>query len=162
MSRIWKLVPVSLQWPVLWVANPKFVVGVNGVILNDQGQFLLLKHRFHHDKPWGLPGGWINRGEGVEGGLVREVWEETGYQIQVDAFLGEEHHPLALGFFLLAHVTGGEERLDANEILDAAFFPLDDPARLPRLRSNHRRAIALAQEALTSRSRPSSRSYPVG
>ena len=159
MSHIWKLVPVSLQWPVLWMANPKFVVGVNGVILNDQGQMLLLKHRFHHAHPWGLPGGWINRGEGVVDGLIREVWEETGYRIQVDGFLGEEHHPLALGFFLLAHVIGGEERLDTNEILGAGFFSLDDQAILPQLRSDHRRAISLARTALAERERLS---HPLG
>ena len=35
---------------------------------------------------WGLPGGYIDRGEVVENAAIREVWEETGLRVKAVSY----------------------------------------------------------------------------
>jgi 8-oxo-dGTP diphosphatase len=55
-----------------------------GAVVVDDGRVLLVRRgseplRGH----WSLPGGLIELGEGLAGGLVREVREETGLEVEV-------------------------------------------------------------------------------
>lgn len=59
------------------------MLGVSGVVCNEQGQILLLRHRFWRPGSWGLPSGYANRNEKLEDTLRREVREETGLEIEV-------------------------------------------------------------------------------
>jgi 8-oxo-dGTP diphosphatase len=55
-------------------------VSVAGVIVNDEGQALLIQRRDNHR--WEPPGGVLELGESIEDGLRREVREETGLDIE--------------------------------------------------------------------------------
>lgn len=57
---------------------------VYGIVLHGQ-QVLLAQSRF--TQKYVLPGGGIEKGEAVEAALRREVWEETGVQVEVNQFL---------------------------------------------------------------------------
>jgi len=52
---------------------------VSGVIQDDQGRGLLLRHRFWPEGSWGTPGGYARRGELLEAALSREGLEEARY-----------------------------------------------------------------------------------
>ncbi len=57
---------------------------VYGIVMH--GQQVLLAQS-HHTRRYVLPGGGIEKGEAVEAALRREVWEETGVQVDVNEFL---------------------------------------------------------------------------
>ena len=117
------------------------------MLLNDAGEVLLLRHRFHHRHPWGLPGGLMERGENLVECWQREVREETNLSVAVERLVAQRTTLLNIDFILQGRITGGEILLDSTEILEAAFFPADGlPAGLPK---DHRLAI---QDALEDRS----------
>jgi 8-oxo-dGTP diphosphatase len=71
---------------VVMPRRPRFRVGVKGVIFRDN-RVLLLRRREDlalHPGVWDLPGGGLEEGESLEGALLREVREETGFHITVD------------------------------------------------------------------------------
>lgn len=66
-------------------------VGVDNIILNDEGKILLIKRSEksrNYPGYWGLVGGWIEWGETVEDALKREAKEEIGCDIEVERFTG--------------------------------------------------------------------------
>ena len=56
-AGIWHRAPQWLQGAITWTVNGKVIVGVSGALLNEENQVLLLRHRFHNNRIWGLPGG---------------------------------------------------------------------------------------------------------
>ncbi|MFI0240637.1 NUDIX domain-containing protein [Streptomyces sp. NPDC016845] len=138
---IWHGLRGSLQWRVLWMSHAKFVVGVTGIVRDEQQHVLLLRHRmWSKRRPWGLPTGFAVKGEEFGDTVVREVREETGLDVAVGRLVR-----LNSGFKLRAEVTyearltGGTLRIDPFEILEARWFAVDE---LPDgLLDAHRRLI---------------------
>ena len=59
------------------------VVGVGAVIVQD-GRVVLIKRRFEPlAGQWSLPGGTLELGETLEAGVAREIFEETGLEVEV-------------------------------------------------------------------------------
>jgi 8-oxo-dGTP pyrophosphatase MutT (NUDIX family) len=69
--------------------------GVSAVILRPEG--VLLQRRSDNGL-WGLPGGAVEPGESVREAIVREVWEETGLEIEplrvIGVYSAPEHHQI--------------------------------------------------------------------
>ena len=102
-------------------------VGVALVAIDGRGRILLLHHVFHPYVPWGLPGGWLGRGETPAGCALRELKEETG----LDGSLGPVVHcaraetPPHLIIAYLAVVHPDAMTL-GPEIINARWFAPDD------------------------------------
>lgn len=141
LVRIWHLLR-PLQWRILCLVNATFMVGVSGVVRNDAGQVLLLRHRFWGSRyAWGVPTGYAKRGETLEDTVVREVREETGLEVRVGELIR-----LRSGFKYRVEVAyeatlvGGTLKLDPREVLDARWCDVED---LPEgVRHAHRTLIA--------------------
>ena len=70
----------------VWAAS---VPGVQGLAVNDAGEVLLGRRNGDPGSGlWDIPGGFLDEGEGAVSGLRREFLEETGLDVEVDAFLG--------------------------------------------------------------------------
>ena len=79
---------------------------------------------------WELPGGQLDPGEAVEDALVREVWEETGYHVEIDRRVGDyvrsgfrPHRAIVYA----CRVRAGERRT-SKETIEVEWF---DCERLP-------------------------------
>lgn len=145
-APLWKKLTGRLQWRLLWLTNPKFIIGVTGAVFDSAGRVLLLRHRYWSGYPWGLPSGYVNRGESAEQGLIREVREETGLQISdVRVAWIRSGYQLRIEVYCIAFCADPRiTRLDAVEIESASFVEIDD---LPeQLRPKHRELIQHASQ----------------
>ena len=52
------------------------------MVFNAEGEVLLLKHAMRPYSAWGLPGGFIDRGEQPETAIKRELLEEAGIELE--------------------------------------------------------------------------------
>ncbi|MFF2626920.1 NUDIX domain-containing protein [Kitasatospora griseola] len=139
--KLWRIIRGPMQWRVLWVWHAKFMVGVTGIVRDDEGRVLLLKHRLWPEgRQWGLPSGYANKGESFEETVVREVREETGLTVKVGelAYL-KSGFKLRLEVAYEAMLVGGRIEVESFEILEARWFSPDD---LPEgLQESHRELI---------------------
>src|SRR4051812_9830957 len=66
--------------------TPKHSVSVAAAIINDEGRFLAIRRA--DNGAWEPPGGVLELDESIEAGLIREVEEETGLQVEPTALTG--------------------------------------------------------------------------
>lgn len=131
-------------------------VGGYAVVIQDSA--VLLSWLNGEKKPeragWTLPGGGVDFDEQVEDAVVREVWEETGYEVELTGFLRSHSYTWDdepdgrpakfVRLFFTARVVGGTlGTVEVGGSTDrAAWIPLDQVASLKRLP-----AVDLALEA---------------
>jgi 8-oxo-dGTP diphosphatase len=142
VARLWRIIRGPMQWRVLWLAHAKFMAGITGVVRDDAGRVLLLRHRMWPEgRQWGLPTGYARAGEDFGQTVVREVREETGLEVKPGRLV-----QLTSGYKLRIEVTyearlvgGGEPTIDSFEILEARWF---SPDELPEgMQESHRHLI---------------------
>ena len=66
----------------MWLTQPRFTVTAGGVVEDERGRVLLLHHVFRKGSGWGIPGGFLTKGEQPEDALRRELREETGLEVE--------------------------------------------------------------------------------
>jgi 8-oxo-dGTP diphosphatase len=145
LARLWHGLGGGLQWRLLWLTQAKFMVSVAGVVRDDEGRVLLLRHRFWPAGSWGLPGGYAHGAERLEDALARELREETGCRIDGQRLLCvNSGYRLRVEVVFTARLASGVTALDRREVLEADLFA---PDALPDgLLRDHRRLIARAAE----------------
>jgi ADP-ribose pyrophosphatase YjhB (NUDIX family) len=144
LTRLWRL-GKPLQWRFLWLVHSKFICGITGVVRDDHGRVLLLRHRlWPADRQWGFPTGYANKGERHEDTIAREVREETGLVVKAGRLLKvRSGFQYRIEIYYEAALIGGIDclALDAREVLEARLFRLGDlPAGMPEA---HRELAAL-------------------
>lgn len=96
---------------------------------------LLLMQRSDNGQ-WGLPGGYVERGESVAEATAREVFEETGVEIEVGRLIGVYSDPTrqviaypggdrvqAVNLCFEADPVGQGEPTTPEETLATGYFP---------------------------------------
>ncbi len=67
----------------------KTIVAAGGLVLNEDGNLLMIYRR----GKWDLPKGKLDVGETIEACALREVAEETGLQeVELEKFIGKTYH----------------------------------------------------------------------
>ncbi|QDI69507.1 NUDIX hydrolase [Streptomyces calvus] len=127
LARVWQFLR-PVQSRVMWFLNAKFVIGVTGVVRDEEGRVLLLRHRmWPPGRQWGLPSGFARKGEDFRTTVVREVKEETGLDVEVGGLVMlNSGLRTRVEVAYEAHLLGGELRLDPSEILEARWCHPDD------------------------------------
>lgn len=108
-------------------ATPK--IDVRGVVIKDS-KILLVREVADHDR-WTIPGGWADVNDTPSQAVVREVFEESGFETQVVKLLAvydreKQGHTPPFPFhvyklFFLCEITGGFAHAQ-GETSEVAFF----------------------------------------
>jgi len=129
--------------------DPLPLVGVNAVVLDEQGRVLLVRRADNHR--WTLVSGVVDPGEQPAAAAVREIEEETGVTAEVERLLAIEARDLAtlvngdqvwwtsIGF--RCRYVAGQARVNDDESIDVGWF---DPAAVPELPAQQARCLELA------------------
>ncbi|MFD0401782.1 NUDIX domain-containing protein [Kitasatospora sp. NPDC059811] len=129
----------------------RLVVAASAVVTDDEGRILL--QRRTDNGLYALPGGTMDLGESLPGTAVREVREETGFDVEITGLVGtytDPRHVIAysdgevrqqFNVCFTARITGGELRI-SDESTDVRFVAPGDIEGLPmhhtqRLRLQH-------------------------
>lgn len=115
------------------LAHAHFTVTAGGLIFNDTGQVLLLKHRFRAGSGWGLPGGFLEAGEQPLEALKRELREEIGVEVETaDIFASRSFkRPRQVEVLFRCRITG-VAKPRTMEVERAEWFSIESlPEGLP-------------------------------
>lgn len=135
-----------------------FIIGVFGIIRDEQNRVLLCL-RTDYDM-WNLPGGGLEKGESPWDGTIREVKEETGFDVEIVRLSGVYSKPdkdeIILNFE--CKIIGGKATLN-DEAKDIKWFTFDEiphntsPKHIERIRDlleNKSEAIMKVQSGKSS------------
>lgn len=107
----------------------------HAVILNEQGQVLLLKANYA-DHAWGLPGGGLDMGETIHQALVRECQEELGCTVEIEYLSGIYfHHAVTSHAFIFkCHLHSDQHIQLSDEHETFAWFDVEDLQPVQKIR----------------------------
>lgn len=135
--------------------NQNIAVTVDSVIFKEvqNGYEVLLIRRKNEPfkNQWSLPGGFLEKGEDLETGALRELKEETGLSMQklqqVGAFGALERDPRGrtISIAFTGKINNPIEVKGGDDAEDAQWFPLDD---LSELAFDHAEIISAATTLL--------------
>jgi ADP-ribose pyrophosphatase YjhB (NUDIX family) len=110
------------------------VVGSSAIVVDEAGRILL--QRRSDSGNWALPGGTMDIGETFAESAIREVKEETGFDVRIERIVGIYSDPGHVFAFedgevrqefsicLACAIVGGELRV-SSESTDVRFFSFD-------------------------------------
>jgi ADP-ribose pyrophosphatase YjhB (NUDIX family) len=120
-------------------AANSLVVGSSAVVMNSEGHILL--QRRSDSGNWALPGGAMDIGETFAQSAIREVKEETGFDVRIERIVGIYSDPAHVFAYedgevrqefnicLACTIVSGELHV-SSESHDVRFFSIDEVAGL--------------------------------
>ena len=131
---------------------PTHIVASGGVVTNDKEEVLLIKNP---RKGWEYPGGIIELGETVPQGLIREIKEETGVDVEIinivgiysntkkkKGYNGVEEVPTIVTIDFLCKYISGDLRT-SDESIEVRWFSKEEALKIikPKQRLRFERAL---------------------
>lgn len=106
-------------------AAPLHSVSVAGVAIDEAGRVLVIRRR--DNGQWQAPGGVLELGESLECGVVREVREETGVDVEVQYLTGVYKNVVAhvVALVYRCRPIGGAVT-STDESAEAAWISVDE------------------------------------
>lgn len=107
------------------------MIRLTGVLIVDE-KVLLIEQNIR-DRKWYLPGGTLEKDETMEAGIIREMWEETGAEVEVERMVciadTDFKDPAALHVLFQLKLCGGKVGIQADNhdrvpITDVRFVPI--------------------------------------
>jgi 8-oxo-dGTP diphosphatase len=152
LGTLWRGSPKSVRRWGVWLVEPRFMVTVGAVVLDERKRVMLLNHEFRAGSGWGIPGGFLEQGEQPLEALRRELREEVGLELDAAEIINVRtlRRPQQVEIHFLCRARAGERATPQSmEINSVGWFDADGlPPELP---ADQRRIIkhALAGGANT-------------
>lgn len=112
-----------------WKQSVEWIGIVAGCVIKQDDKYLMVQEK----QPkayglWNLPAGYVDKDEEVKDAAVREVKEETGYDVELDGLIGIYHDTTKepVKHVYQAHVVGGDLTIQEDEILDVKWLSYDE------------------------------------
>jgi ADP-ribose pyrophosphatase YjhB (NUDIX family) len=142
LGTLWRASPRRVRRWGVWLAEPRFMVTVGAIVVDDEGRVLLLQHEFRTGSGWGIPGGFLEQGEQPLEGLRRELREEIGVElasaqlVQVRTLRRPQQVEIHFRCRMRAGANAAPQSMEINRVgwFDAAALP-------PELSRDQRRII---------------------
>ena len=138
-GSIFRYLPGPVRRRVVRLGQTRFTVTAGAFVFDNQGRILLLEHEFRADSRWGIPGGFLDKGEQPDEALRRELREEVSLEVtDVELYFARAlkiPHQVELYF---ACTATNIPTPSSFEIRKAKWFPLNE---LPGELSNDQRKI---------------------
>ena len=121
------------------------------IIVNEKNEILLVRRASNlvNGGKYAIPGGFVDRDETVIEAGIREVLEETGYEVKPSLLLRVADNPdraqedrQNIGFFYIANVRGGEKALN-SEVSEISWFKLNQLPNKDQFAFDHYETIQL-------------------
>ena len=130
LLRVLRALPLWVHFLAAKLVRPRFRAAVAALIFNEQGQVLLFKHTYRKFE-WGIPAGGLEYGEQPDKAILREFFEETGMQIEIERLLLAEssREDRNISIVYLCRIVSGSFQ-ESNEISEMKYFDVND---LPRM-----------------------------
>ena len=148
LGTLWRSSPKRVRRWGVWVVEPRFMVTVGAVVVDDVGRVLLLQHEFRMGSGWGIPGGFMEQGEQPLEALRRELREEIGVELDAAELVCVRtlRRPQQVEIHFRCRLReGADAQPRSMEINRAGWFAAD--ALPPELSRDQRRIIADALAA---------------
>lgn len=125
IGKIWRKSPRFARAFAVRLSQETFTVSVGAIVTNDEGKVLLLDHVLRPASGWGIPGGFINKGEQPAEAVKREICEEIGLEIE-DIKLLKAHTFKRHVEVLFRAKARGEGKVKSLEIREVKWFAIDE------------------------------------
>ena len=153
LLAVWRRLPPWAQRLGIGALVARTPVGALAIIRDEGGRVLFVHQTYRRDVGWGMPGGWVKRGEEPARAAEREAREEVGLVVRAVRVLAAGR-----GEFGEVRIAFQCERLDGRlpaasaEVDRAEYFAAGEWPPLPgRLEAFVREAIEAADGKAESR-----------
>lgn len=109
------------------MSQDKFTLSVAAIIIDEQRRVLVLDHVLRPRSGWGIPGGFVDRGEQPINAIRREIKEETDIELTDPTICSIRTNDRHIEIIFIA-APNGEVKIKSSEIIGFEWF---DPHDLP-------------------------------
>ncbi|OGE25746.1 hypothetical protein A3C32_03130 [Candidatus Daviesbacteria bacterium RIFCSPHIGHO2_02_FULL_41_14] len=128
LAKAWRALsfPKGIQLTLMRIFQDQFLIGVTGIIFNENKEILLFKHTYRQTV-WSLPGGYIKSKEHPFEALEREIMEESGLVVSTEEQLKirTDREASRLEIAVVGQHIGGEFKKSA-EVIEFGFFAFEN------------------------------------
>ena len=133
---IWRNVPSSFRQIIIRTTQQQFTVSVAAIIFNEKGEVLLLDHVVRPVSSWDIPGGFLQHYEQPIDGVKRELFEETGIELNDVELFWVRTINRHIEILFRAETTG-TAFVKSREINALGWFKTDDlPKNMSRIQKS--------------------------